>query len=184
MPSSGTEVAKKLEFLLLEVLKLKEAPPVEIESQSNSERFAHNKYLVTESVASHVHHEWRQQTEDLCIGNSNNEDIGKSENSDNLQFSESSVINMERTEIVHIDSPAKFYIKNKKFEINQMELNKYANTATLTSTVDMNMVYLVQKSNDMNWYRAKVCTPRGRNENEFLMIFIDCGYKHVVHKSK
>lgn len=99
--------------------------------------------------------------------------------SDHL-FNESPTMNIQRTEIVHIESPAKFYIR--KHEINQMELNKYSDISTIAATPELGTVYLAQKSNDKNWYRAKVC---GRSsDNEFFMVFIDYGFKHVVNKTK
>lgn len=63
-----------------------------------------------------------------------------------------------------------------------MELNNYANIASIAPKVRMGVVYSVQKSSDINWYRAKVCSDY--NGDEFLMLFIDHGFKHVVNKSK
>lgn len=93
-----------------------------------------------------------------------------------------SLINIQRTKIAHIDSPSRFYIVKPDYKINQIKLNKYAEEANISRKVDVNILYLVQKPHDLNWHRAKVCSPH--NENEYLMSFVDYGYKHVVKKDK
>lgn len=148
------DIAKKIQYFTSDLLKLK---PIEFESIELRE--------ASEAI----------KLEPYC---------GRSLSADKYEFcsdsDQSPTMNIQRTEIVHIESPAKFYIR--KHNINQIELNKYADISTIAPTPELSTVYLAQKSNDKNWYRAKVC---GRSsEKEFLMVFIDYGFKHVVNKSK
>lgn len=170
-------------MFMVNLMNMKEVP-IEMEPKLNSEHCVNDEQSSIESVSPHMDHKWEQRIEDLTIGNGNS-NAKESQFSSNISeyLFNRSIINVERTQIIHVDSPAKFYIKNRHLEINQMELNEYANIMTAASTVDMNTVYLVQKSNDLNWYRAKALTTI-RNGNDFIMIFIDHGYKHVVNKSK
>lgn len=121
---------------------------------------------------------------EICVENTERELKGNhlEVNTSEVRFNESPTINMQRTEIVHIESPVKFFIKKHNYEINQMELNKYADISTIASTPELSTVYLAQKSNDENWYRAKVCCKS--NGNKVPMVFIDYGSKHVVNKTK
>lgn len=185
LPSNAADYAKKLRNFLCDMLKMTETPvEKKLESYSGRNSCADNDQSLIKSSTSNVDHKWSSRTEDLDIGNDKNNVREKQSNADisDHLLNNSPQLHMQRTEIIHIESPAKFYIKNPNAEINQMELNKYANTTTFASTVDMNTLYLVQKSNDMNWYRAKVS--RNRNGTEFLMIFIDHGFKHIVNRSK
>lgn len=171
------DIAKKLEIFILGLMK---DVPVEMKLESCSERGANDIHLGIESVSLHID----QRIEDFTIGKGINY-AKESQFSSNISeyLFNASVINVQRTQIIHVDSPAKFFIKYQLSKINQMELNKCANIMTDASTIDMKTVYLVQKSNDMNWYRAKVLATT-RDENDFIMIFIDHGYKYAVNKSK
>lgn len=158
--------------------------PIEMKPKSYSEHCVNDKQSGIESVFPHIDHKWQQRIEDLTIGNgiSNAKDSQFSSNISEY-LSNRSVINVERAQIIHVDSPAKFYIKNCHLEINQMELNECANIMTAASTVATDTVYLAQKSNDLNWYRAKALTTI-RNGSYVTMIFIDHGHIHAVNKSK
>lgn len=160
-----------------------------MELKSNSERFSCVESFKTcpngiqpsvQSLIKPIDHKWSPRI-NTCIGNEMKGSQLTADISDHL-FSESPTINMQRTKIVHIESPGKFYVECQNSVINQMELNKYANMSTVPPTVDKNGVYLVQKVNDMNWYRAKLCSIL--SVSECLMFFIDYGSKHVVNRSK
>lgn len=171
----------KLENFILDFLKKRETPSEEkMESYSTRNLCAKNDQSFIESVTSCIDQKWSAPTEALCVGNERNDLTGSRFSADISNHLPN--INIQRTEFIHIESPVKFYVKNENVKINQLELNKFADLTTTASTVDMKTVYLVQKGNDINWYRAKVYSKH--NDTELLMVFIDYGFKYVVEKNK
>lgn len=174
---------------MLDLLKIEETPAgIKWEPHSESYSTAEKSFVRAISDRSitplQVDRNSSPRTDALCFESKKNS--GKatqfSVDSSVPLFNEKPTILMQRAVISYIESPAKFYVKNQNSEISQLELNNCSNIASTASRVQMGVVYSVQKSNDINWYRAKVCSDY--KENEFFMLFIDHGFKHVVHKSK
>lgn len=190
--SSRAEIAKKLQNFTSDLLKLKSIDFESIELRGASDEIGLESCFGQNLCAGE--YEACSENDQSMIGLVTKQEIcvenGKrsvkenhfSVNSSEFRFNESATINMHRTEIVHIQSPAKFYIKKQNYEINQMELNKCGEMSTIVPELDSNTVYLAQKSNDNNWYRTKVCAKW--SENEYLMAFIDYGFRHVARKNK
>lgn len=182
-------MAKKLETFIVEQVKVEEVSD-EIKLQWNSEQ--HVSVATCEMVPKTDHSDIRLNTTLIngkWTGTSESNRMDRYEgdsryNSNHLNSSSNdlSAIVIQPAVITHINSIGKFYIQIPNFDINQNELNEHAKAMSIASTVEMNMLYLFQKSNDTNWYRGKLCSIQ--NQNEYLVILIDSGSKVVVNKSK